>query len=134
MISVGGDLSCENLWRYRLLCFWRSSPASLFDHSSVRMTIMIFQPRSSNITGIADSIVTTDPFPTSGLRASSPEVRGWLFMTPGRVPVAAPDERIVALDRRLRLDGSRLQASPEGIMGISFAFIEYLSDEGLPFR
>jgi hypothetical protein len=64
MISVGGQLSCENQWRYRLLCFWRLLPDSLFDHSWIRMTIMIFQPRASNNTGIAASIVTTDLFPT----------------------------------------------------------------------
>jgi len=49
MVSVGGDLSCENQWRYGLLCFWRFLPDSLFDHSWVRMTFVTFQARSSNI-------------------------------------------------------------------------------------
>jgi hypothetical protein len=46
-----------------LLCFWRLLPDSLFDHSWIRMTLVTFQARSSNTTGGAASIVTTDPTP-----------------------------------------------------------------------
>jgi hypothetical protein len=63
MIAVGGDLSCENQWRYLLLCFWRLLPDSLFDHSWIRMTLVTFQARSSNTTGRAASIITTDLSP-----------------------------------------------------------------------
>jgi hypothetical protein len=67
MISVGGDLSCENLWRYRLLYFWRSLPDSLSDHSWVVVKLLAF-PKSSATTRLAVSIVTSDLFLT--LRAS----------------------------------------------------------------
>jgi hypothetical protein len=65
MISVGGDLSCENQWRYRLLCFWRLLPDSLSDHSLVVVTLLTFS-KSSDTMRLAASIVTNDLFLTLG--------------------------------------------------------------------
>jgi hypothetical protein len=64
MTSVGGDLSCENLWRYHLLSFWRSAPDSLSDHSWVVVTLLTF-PKSSDTMGLAASIATNDPPPSA---------------------------------------------------------------------
>jgi hypothetical protein len=65
MMSVGGDLSCENQWLYRLLCFWRLLPDSLSDHSWVVVTLLTF-PKSSDTMRPAASIVTNDLFLTPG--------------------------------------------------------------------
>ena len=61
MISVGCQLSCESLWRYGLLCFWRLALDSLFDHSWIMMT-----KRSCKITGMTAPLGTIDLFPTLG--------------------------------------------------------------------